>query len=390
MSETFLSIIIPTRERAAYLPHTINTCLRSDRRDMEVLVLDNASGDDTLKVLSRIDDERLRVQTSDARLSMRDNFERGLNLARGEVLCYIGDDDGLVTSRLDVVVDIFRSTSVQAVSAARAHYAWPDLRGGRRNSLVVPRHDGISIECSKSSLHSVLKDSNYYRVPCLYHGFVRRDLVDRITRRQGRFFLSSQVDIYSAIALSMEDVPFAYCKRPFIINGGSGRSNGASHLKGGAEQEKQLWMKEDELGFLPGFAEWQTMGTLLIESAIRFAEANRTELSNIFASSDITAALARDAALRRAADHEPPSIAQMWERAGVTPAREGGSGFASSRIKRILHTFAGSRPMRAERHGIHDVDAAARWVDEALSTNAIGWFDEPFDQIAAAFRMARG
>ena len=102
-------------------------------------------------------------------------------------------------------------------------------------------------------LPKVLDDNDYYRLPCLYHGFVRRSVVDRVKRRQGRFFLSSQVDTLSLIALSMEKIRYAFSSSPLVINGGSARSNGASHFGGGTAKEKTLWKQEDELGFLPGF-----------------------------------------------------------------------------------------------------------------------------------------
>ena len=45
-----LSLIVPTRERAAYLPHCVRTCTENPQAQLEILVLDNASMDDTPQV----------------------------------------------------------------------------------------------------------------------------------------------------------------------------------------------------------------------------------------------------------------------------------------------------------------------------------------------------
>jgi glycosyltransferase involved in cell wall biosynthesis len=250
---TSVSLIIPTRERAAYLEYAVRTCTDNPEPNLEILVLNNASTDHTDAVMQRIADPRVRYVRNDTRLSMRDNFEKGISLATGDILCFIGDDDGVFPNAIESALAIFAQHQVDAVSAARAHYFWPDLLAARRNTALLPRAKGVAIRQSRTELRRVLANHDYYRLPCLYHGFVKRSIVERVKRKQGRFFLSSQVDMYSAIALSMEGISYAYSQAPLVINGASSRSNGASHFGGGAQQEKTLWQQEDDMGFLPGF-----------------------------------------------------------------------------------------------------------------------------------------
>jgi hypothetical protein len=391
-----LSIIVPTRERAAYLPHCIRTCTQSGLADLEILILDNASTDDTSAVAAGLRDSRVRYVRSDRRLSMRDNFEKGLDLARGDILCFIGDDDGVLPGSLARAVEIFQEHEIEALSAARAHYFWPDLLSARRNTALLPRHRGLEIRDAVSMLPGLLDDADYYRLPCLYHGFVRRRVVERIKARQGRFFLSSQVDIFSTLALAMEHIRYAYSKAPLVINGGSSRSNGASHFGGGTDKEKSMWKQEDELGFLPGFVGCLSVSALIVESALRHVQCNAgSDLLQRLGVDNIARVLTHEAALRAAAGRSPAEIDQMQATAGVTATRSAPRGHAlarrhRSRWARLARSFASTRPIDMASHGVRDVFGASTVLESLLEHDRAGLAHRPLQQITTALRLARG
>lgn len=381
-----LSIIIPSRDRAAYLGASIKTALQSRNAPIEVLVLDNASTDGTGDVVDAIRDDRLRYARSENRLSMRDNFERGLHLARGDYIAFIGDDDGVFGHTPQAVHKHFEDETVQAIAAARAHYYWPDLVGSRRGTALLPRSQGSERRNSRRELRTLLATSDYYRLPCIYHGFVRRGLIERA--RKDRFFLSSQVDIYSAIALSMADVTFIYSGRPLVINGGSARSNGASHFGGGTSEERVKWKQEDDLGFLPGFDNHGTVGSLIVESALRYAEAFGVALSDMFPQSAIDEAMAEERAVRA----ERGITADGFERAEMAAGTPPGAGSGTAkrgRLPKLARAFLSSMPIDANAHGVQDVEAAASLMQGLLARGASRNFRFPIEQVRTAMRIAR-
>ena len=99
-----VTIIIPTRNRAKLLRQSLASALAQTWRNTEVLVLDNASGDDTPAVLQGCPDPALRVIRQPELLPMQENWGCGLKEARGEFAIFLGDDDLLhpnaVESRL--------------------------------------------------------------------------------------------------------------------------------------------------------------------------------------------------------------------------------------------------------------------------------------------------
>lgn len=388
-----ISLIIPTRERAAYLEHSIRTCTDNPCQNLEILVLNNASSDDTDAVMQRVSDPRVRYVRNESRLSMRDNFEKGIELSRGDILCFIGDDDGVFPYSVDSALSIFKEHRVEAVSAARAHYFWPDLLAPRKNTALLPRGHGVTVLDSRSVLRHVLTDNDYYRLPCLYHGFVKRDVVERVKRRQGRFFLSSQVDIFSSIALSMEGILFAFSQSPLIINGGSSRSNGAAHSGGGAEQEKSLWKNEDDVGFLPGFADSLTIGALIVESAIRYGEAAGNKcLSEILEMSECIGALSVERLMRLNAGLSAEDAERPFVTAGIDPAERFGAAIkgpaSQRRVVRLIRSFMRNRPIDMATEGVVNVHQAAQELNALMSLRLTGLFSHPLKQLRAAARVA--
>jgi len=388
-----LSIIVPTRERAAYLHACLATCLLSARDDYEVIVLDNASADGTSDVVGAITDRRLRYARSDQRLSMRDNFERGFDLARGVFVGFIGDDDGLFEFTQDRVIGLFSKNDVDAVSAARAHYGWPDLISSRRNTGLVPRKKNVTVQRSRGALRHLLRDSDYYKLPCIYHGFVRASRVAELRERQGRLFLSSQVDMFSTIALSMENIGFAYSASPLVINGGSSRSNGAAHFGGGADEEKRRWVAEDELGFLPGFGDHATVASLIIESAIRYCQdTGRARLDEIFPHEDIRAAMSNEYVMRRRRGKPAADFEEAWISAGLDG--DPGQGDASStpvlsRLAHLIKAYGAMRPIDLGAYGVRDVLGASHYLADQLARGATSVTHSPLEQTRTALRIMR-
>lgn len=352
-------------------------------------MLDNASADDTEQVVRQFADPRLRYERAPIRLSMRDNFEKGVEIARGEIICFIGDDDGIMPNAIGQVIEFFRTYDVGAVSATRAHYYWPDLLAARRNSALVPRSSGISLLQSRAELRGLLRHGDYYRLPCVYHGFVRRDLIEKIKRRQGRLFLSSQVDMYSAIALSMEDVPYVFSRAPLVINGGSKRSNGASHFGGGEEKEKTLWKKEDDLGFLEGFENCKSVGGLIVESAVRYARANGVALDSVLDLDDVRRALVTERLLRKQADGQWDGEDALWSTAGLERTNTG-ENRGPNRMRRLVSRFLESRPVDLDGPRIENVYEATLYLDRLLKEGRTGFFaDRPVEQLKTAWRITR-
>lgn len=383
-----VSLVLPTRERGFYLEHALRSCTRTPLQDVEILVIDNASTDNTADVVTAFKDPRLRYIRNERRLSMRDNFERGLEEARGDIICMIGDDDAILPSAVETTLDLLADQSVAAVSCHRAYYGWPDLRSGRSGMALVPRATGVSWLSSRTELSRVLDHADYYRLPCIYHGFVRRAPVERIRARQGRFFLSNNVDIYSAIALSMEGLHYAYSAAPLVVNGGSARSNGASHYGGAPELEKQLWVQEDDLGFLPGFEDTLAVDAAIVETGLRYGAANGVPIDQIFERKSLLRCLGREVRRREAAGRPAEPSLAMLAASGLTAADVADvPAPRSSRLASLAHAFGRTVPIDLQREAINTVDGAAMAIEQRVKCSRTGFLTSLPTQIRDALQL---
>jgi glycosyltransferase involved in cell wall biosynthesis len=84
MSAPKLSIVIPTRERAVTLRHTLRTLIDQSYSSCEIIVCDNASTDNTRDVVESFFDSRIRYINPGRRVSMSENWEFALWNTKGE------------------------------------------------------------------------------------------------------------------------------------------------------------------------------------------------------------------------------------------------------------------------------------------------------------------
>lgn len=144
-----VTIAVPTFNRAELLDRCLRTALAQVYSNFEVLVSDNASTDDTPKVLERFDDRRLRVTRQRSNIGLLPNWNACLAQARGEYIVYISDDDtvspyllerciGTLGGRTDIPV-IVALSNLHLAALART-------RSARRSRILgTGIHDGRAI-----------------------------------------------------------------------------------------------------------------------------------------------------------------------------------------------------------------------------------------------------
>ncbi len=115
-----ISVVIPTCNRSGYLRETLQSVLRQDYENLEILVSDNASKDDTAALVTEMSraDPRIRYRRNLVRTPLISHFNQCIAEARGEYFVLLSDDDR--------VNETFVSSLAQALLAnPRATVALP-------------------------------------------------------------------------------------------------------------------------------------------------------------------------------------------------------------------------------------------------------------------------
>lgn len=100
-TEVLLSFCIPTYNRKNQLVELINDILSIDRSNIEVVITDNCSTDNTLSALSRIKDVRLRVCLNQKPLPAFQNMIQAIFNGRGKYIFYCNDREIVYPDKME-------------------------------------------------------------------------------------------------------------------------------------------------------------------------------------------------------------------------------------------------------------------------------------------------
>jgi glycosyltransferase involved in cell wall biosynthesis len=118
--EPLVSICIPTYNRAGMIGKAIESALGQTYRNIEVIVVDNASGDNTDEVVSGYSDERLTYVKNERNLGLFGNCNRCIELATGKYLHILHSDDYIDPDFTARCVAFFRDHPSVVMTSTRA------------------------------------------------------------------------------------------------------------------------------------------------------------------------------------------------------------------------------------------------------------------------------
>ena len=93
--DPLVSIIVPCYNREGFLRATVETCLRQTYRNIEVVIADDCSQDESVKLAEQLvaEDSRVRLIKREKNGGVAQAFNTGFNNARGEFMTRLAADD---------------------------------------------------------------------------------------------------------------------------------------------------------------------------------------------------------------------------------------------------------------------------------------------------------
>jgi len=227
MSPRF-SIVIPTRNRAGLLCHALTTALAQTHDDVEIVVSDNASHDDTPDVVRELSDHRVRFVRSEQPLSQPDSWEFALSHATGDFVTLLGDDDGVVATLFERIDSVIGEHGERAVAWGEAWYTHPEcpppgLGPGEENVLTVEAMGGGVREVDgRAQLERFFSRREVPPLPGLVNSAVPRLVLDRIRARIGRVFVAPDPAVATMTSIFALEPGYVAVDQPLGIRGLSG------------------------------------------------------------------------------------------------------------------------------------------------------------------------
>jgi len=202
--------------------------------DVEIVVHDNSDNKIAMTdIMSLRNYSNLHYIHCADKLSMAENFERGLESSSGEYITFIGDDDGVNPEIIDALTWAKREGLDALVGCSAASYDWPDVvskfYGKRFSGMLTISHFSGKVVYPEplNEIYYCLRTAGYgfARLPKSYHGIVKREYMDMVFQKAGTYFPGPTPDMSNAVALACIIKRYAYIDYPLFISG-HGRTSG--------------------------------------------------------------------------------------------------------------------------------------------------------------------
>jgi succinoglycan biosynthesis protein ExoO len=116
MSSPLISVVIPCYNASRFLRTAIESVLDQSLENVEIIVVDDASTDDSVAVVTSVPDSRIRLLRNETNLGAARSRNRALDAAEGEWIALLDADDWFMDSRLEQLLNAAQNHDADLVA----------------------------------------------------------------------------------------------------------------------------------------------------------------------------------------------------------------------------------------------------------------------------------
>ena len=243
-----VSVLLPTRNRLEFLGYALQTVLRQDDPDWEIVVSDNDSEEDIEGHVRGLGDERVRYVRTESFVPVTENWNNALAHSTGRYVVMLGDDDGLMPGYVARIRELAeRYSGPDVIYQAAWLYAYPGVDPGEQSGYLQPygyaeflRGATEPFVLDPATRRRMVEGAMRFQVR---YGFnmqfstVSRALIDRLAP-QGPFFQSAFPDYYASNVAFLTAEKVVVEPRPLVAIGVTPKSYGFFHMNDREEAGK--------------------------------------------------------------------------------------------------------------------------------------------------------
>ena len=248
------SVLLPTRNRLELLQYAVESVLRQDYQDWEIVISDNCSDENIEGYVRSLSDERVKYSRFSKFVPVTDNWNNALKLSTGKYHLMLGDDDCLLPGYFTKMVRLIEEYEYPDLIFTDAFlFAYPGVLSDHPTGYLRERYNEYfkisepfllgsreSAEIVKKSLSLIQCVRYNMQLSLINNGFVKR-LQDR-----GPFYQSIFPDFYATVVAFLKSKRTLIYQKPVVTVGISPKSFGVFHFSG-KESKGRDFLYEDSL-----------------------------------------------------------------------------------------------------------------------------------------------
>ena len=205
-----VSVCIPTYNYAGFIGRAIESLLAQTHEELELIVLDDCSTDDTEQVVAGFDDERLEFRRNERNLGLFANFNRCFEVASGDYVKVLCADDWLHERNLQ---DCLEALSAAPNAAMATTPAWLADSQERVTGLLRAPFGAGGVVSGRDAIRAHADWGNAAGMPS--HVLLRAGIVNAVGNFEVEFAPASDVHLWLKV-LARHDLAWVREPRCYV------------------------------------------------------------------------------------------------------------------------------------------------------------------------------
>ena len=194
--QPLVSICIPAYNNAGYIKDTIESILKQTYQNIELIIVDDNSKDNTLEVIQSMKDPRVKVFHNEENLGMVGNWNKCLSLANGEFVKLICADDMLDQNAIELEAEALENNP--SANLVESDTRLVDINGKKTGVFHRYRKSGL-VDGKKIAKTSLLIQ-NFFGAPV--NNMIRKAALDKVGYFDESFTYILDFDMWVRLACS--------------------------------------------------------------------------------------------------------------------------------------------------------------------------------------------
>jgi glycosyltransferase involved in cell wall biosynthesis len=200
MQSELVSVIIPTYNRASTLARAIESVLKQTYGNLELIVVDDNSNDETSRVASGITDERIKYIQFSKNKGVAAARNAGIKESCGDYIAFLDSDDQWLPDKLKLSLEVFKNNSDLNIGLVYTN-GW-DFKNGQKSSIYKTPNFSCNVYGNKQRKKNIFPTRVVSPFPSFW--MLPKDVVSKVGFFDEKMRNWEDVDFFVRIARNFD------------------------------------------------------------------------------------------------------------------------------------------------------------------------------------------